>query len=235
MRNTTGTGTRPAAEERPRPPFVGMAVAALAVAGMAAVSWAVWPDLAQMVHGGRYNLDGSPNMVPRWLLAVAMPFTSALVAAILGAVPTLTHHLQHSLKLPVGRPPGDTTRAMNALMVLLSLFLLVTHAVVVFNGAGWDFPTARVAGVAVGLLLIGVALVVPGPASAASGLGTAVDRWWADARRPVAFGMAAVGAVQIAVALMVENAILVGSTALLLLPAMGLGMAFPLLKRRRRG
>lgn len=233
MENTTARST-PA--ETPRLPVLGMVVAGLAIAAMAAVSRTAWPELADMVHGGRYNLDGSPNMVPRWLLAGAVPFTTALVAAILSVVPTLGERLQAGLNLPVRQTARGTTRAMNAILVLLSLFLLVAHSITVFNGAGWDLPTTRIAGVSVGLLLIGAALVVLATAPAsAEGRDTAVHRWWADARRPMTVAIIAVGVVQIAVALLVENGLVVGTVSLLLLPAMLSAMVFPLLKGRRRG
>ncbi|MFL1429770.1 MULTISPECIES: hypothetical protein [unclassified Nocardiopsis] len=233
MENTT---TRPAPAETPRLPVLGMVVAGLAIAAMAAVSRTAWPELAEMVHGGRYNLDGSPNMVPRWLLAGAVPFTTALVAAILSVVPTLGERLQSGLNLPVRQTARGTTRAMNALLVLLSLFLLVAHSITVFNGAGWDLPTTKIAGVSVGLLLIGAALVVLATTSAPSGgRDTALHRWWADARRPMTVAIVAVGVVQIAVALLVENGLVVGSVSLLLLPAMLPALALPLLRGRRRG
>ncbi|WP_436885952.1 hypothetical protein [Nocardiopsis dassonvillei] len=231
MERTIGA-TAPA--EAPRPPFVGMAVAVLAIAGMAAVSWTAWPDLAELVHGGRYNLDGSPNMVPRWLLAGALPFTTALVAVLLSAAPALGARIQDALDLPVRRTARSTTRAMDAILVLLSLLLLVVHASAVFNAAGWDIPTTKAAGVSVGLFLIGVALVVPTVRSVEV-RATALARWWEEARWPVAAGVIATGAVQVAAALLVENGLLVAMTSLLLLPAMVLGLVFPLLRGGRRG
>ncbi|MFE6303433.1 hypothetical protein [Nocardiopsis sp. NPDC057823] len=229
MESTIG-GT---AAETPRPPVVGMAAAGLAIAGMAAVSWTVWPDLAEMVHGGRYNLDGSPNMVPRWLLAGAIPFTTALIAVILSAAPALSARIQDALDPPVRRTARSTTRAMNAVLVLLSLFMLAVHAIMVFNGAGRDIPTTKLAGAAVGVLLVGLALVVP-LVETAGDRNSALSRWWADTRWPTAAGMAAVGVVQTAVALLVDNGLLVAMVPLLLLPAMVLGAVSPLLKRRRR-
>ena len=228
---------RSAPVEEPRPPVLGLVVAGLAIAGMAAVSWTAWPHLAEMVHGGRYDLDGSPNMVPRWLLAAAVPAVAGLISALLAAVPFLEVRLSRALDLPVRRPLRDVTRAMNVTIALIALFMAVIHALAVANALGLVVPTTQVVGASVGVLLIGIALVVPAVRSTSGPFRLPADliRLWDRARWPVAVGMIAVGVVQIAVALLVSDVVVVSSVALLLIPAMAGGLAAPVLRDRLRG
>ncbi|WP_306365712.1 hypothetical protein [Nocardiopsis sp. CC223A] len=228
---------RPAPVEEPRPPVIGLVVAGLAIAGMAAVSWIAWPHLAETVHGGRYDLDGSPNMVPRWLLAAAVPTIAGLISALLATAPFLEVRINRAFDLPVRRPLRDVTRAMNATIALIALFMVVVHILAVANAVGLAVPTTQVVGVSVGVFLIGIALVVPVVRSDSGPFGLSADlvRLWHRARWPVAVAVIAVGVVQIAVALLVSDVVVVSSVALLLIPAMACGLAAPLLWDRLRG
>ncbi|MFJ9555646.1 hypothetical protein ACIRPH_17665 [Nocardiopsis sp. NPDC101807] len=113
--------------------MVGIAFSAVALALMAYVSWVAWPDLPAMVHGGKTNLDGTPDTVPRLMLVVALPLTAVLLVLVLSAAGFVAAVVQDSLNLPDRWTARKLTRTMNALLSLLSLFLLAAHAALVLG------------------------------------------------------------------------------------------------------
>lgn len=221
--------------ERPRIPLSGILFSVVAVALMALVSWTAWPDLPGTVLSGRTNLDGTPDTVPRAVLALALPLTTGLLAVVLSAAAVfgsrLQSGLQEALGLPAGPTPRSTTRGMNALLCLLSLFLLVAHGVLVLGQAGWDLPVSRVMGVATGLFLAGVGAALPAPGPGADHDAPLV-RWWSAAHRLMRAGFVLVGLVQAAVVLLVDHALVWLLAPLLLLPVMCAAMVLPLLRGR---
>ncbi|WP_017572162.1 hypothetical protein [Nocardiopsis halotolerans] len=207
----------------------------VAVGLMALVSWTAWPDLPETVHGGRTNLDGTPNMVPRMVLVLALPLTTGFLAVALSVSavvgPRFQGALHEALSLPGAPTARSVTRGMNAVLCLLSLFLLVTHGVLVLGQAGWDVPVARVTGVVVGLFLVGLGLALPRP-EPRDGHDTPLVRWWVAAHRPMRIAIALVGLVQAAVVLLVDHALVWILAPLLLLPAMCAAMVHPVLRGR---
>jgi len=214
-----------------RLPMVGIAFSAVGIVLMAYVSWVAWPDLPAMVHGGRTNLDGTPGMVPRLLLAVALPATAAILGAVLSAVVIVGPRVEEALHLPHRWPARGLTRSMNTVLSLLSLFLLVAHGVLVLGQAGRDIPVEQAMGVAVGLLLVGVGLCFP-RAEARYAPDTAPHRWWTAARVPAAVAFAAVGLTQATASLLVPASLLPALVPLLLLPALGAAAGVAALRSR---
>ncbi len=221
--------------ERPRLPLLGILVTAVVVALMAFVSWTAWPDLPGTVLSGRTNLDGTPDTVPRAVLALALPLTTGFLAVVLSAAAVFGSRLQTGLQDALGLPGAPTarsaTRGMNALLCLLSLFLLVTHGVLVLGQAGWDLPVGRVMGVVTGLFLVGVGAALPAPEPGADH-DTPLVRWWASAHRLMRTGFVLVGLAQAAAVLLVDLASVWFLVPLLLLPAMCAALVFPLLRGR---
>ncbi len=221
-----------AKRERPRIPLSGILVTAVSVALMALVSWTAWPELPGTVLSGRTNLDGTPDTVPRVVLVLALPLTTGLLAVVLSAAAVfgtrLQNGLQDSLRLSSAR---SAARGMNALLCLLSLFLLVTHGVLVLGQAGWDLPISRVLGAATGLFLVGLGAVLPAPEPGADRDGP-VLRWWSGAHRLMRTGFVLVGLAQAAVVLLVDHMLVWLLVPLLLLPLMCAAVVLPLLRGR---
>ncbi|WP_235432147.1 hypothetical protein [Nocardiopsis sp. RV163] len=199
---------------------------------MALVSWTAWPELPGTVLSGRTNLDGTPDTVPRVVLVLALPLTTGLLAVVLSAAAVfgtrLQNGLQDSLRLSSAR---SAARGMNALLCLLSLFLLVTHGVLVLGQAGWDLPISRVLGAATGLFLVGLGAVLPAPEPGADRDGP-VLRWWSGAHRLMRTGFVLVGLAQAAVVLLVDHMLVWLLVPLLLLPLMCAAVVLPLLRGR---
>ncbi|WDZ90472.1 hypothetical protein [Nocardiopsis sp. HUAS JQ3] len=224
-----------AKRERPRIPLSGIIVTAVAVALMALVSWTAWPELPGTVLSGRTNLDGTPDTVPRVVLALALPLTTGFLAVVLSAAVVFGTRLQNGLQDALGLPSASTARSaargMNALLCLLSLFLLVTHGVLVLGQAGWDLPISRVLGAATGLFLVGVGAVLPAPEPGADRDGPML-RWWSAAHRLMRTGFVLVGLAQTAVVLLVDHMLVWLLVPLLLLPVMCAAVVLPLLRGR---
>ncbi|APC37755.1 hypothetical protein A9R04_25125 [Nocardiopsis dassonvillei] len=221
--------------ERPRIPLAGILVTAASVVLMVLVSWTAWPDLPGTVLSGRTNLDGTPDTVPRAVLALALPLTTGLLAVVLSAAVVfgtrLQNGLQDALGLPAAPKARNAARGMSALLGLLSLFLLVTHGVLVLGQAGWDLPISRVLGVATGLFLVGVGVVLPAPEPGADH-DRPLARWWSAAHRLMRTGFVLVGSAQAAVVLFVDHMLAWLLVPLLLLPAMCAAVVLPLLRGR---
>ncbi|MFD3688458.1 hypothetical protein ACFWTE_26965 [Nocardiopsis sp. NPDC058631] len=198
---------------------------------MAYVSWVAWPDLPAVVHGGKANLDGTPDMVPRLLLAVALPATAAILGVVLSAVGLVGPRVEEALHLPHRWTARSLTRSMNTVLSLLSLFLLVAHGTLVLGQAGRGIPVEQVMGVAVGLLLVGVGLSFP-RAEARYAPATVLHRWWTAARVPAAVAFAVVGLTQTAASLLVPTSPLPTLVPLLLLPALGAAAGVAALRSR---
>ncbi|MCK9871253.1 hypothetical protein MRI28_16680 [Nocardiopsis dassonvillei] len=224
-----------AKRERPRIPLSGILVTAVSVALMALVSWTAWPELPGTVLSGRTNLDGTPDTVPRMVLALALPLTTGLLAVVLSAAVVFGTRLQDGLQDALGLPSASTARSaargMNALLCLLSLFLLVTHGVLVLGQAGWDLPISRVLGTATGLFLVGLGAALPAPEPGADHDGPVV-RWWSAAHRLMRTGFVLAGLAQAAVVLLVDHTLAWFLVPLLLLPAMCAAVVLPLLRGR---
>ncbi len=224
-----------AKRERPRIPLSGIIVTAVAVALMALVSWTAWPELPGTVLSGRTNLDGTPDTVPRVVLALALPLTTGFLAVVLSAAVVFGTRLQNGLQDALGLPSASTARSaargMNALLCLLSLFLLVTHGVLVLGQAGWDLPISRVLGTTTGLFLVGLGAVLPAPEPGADRDGP-VLRWWSAAHRLMRTGFVLVGLAQTAVVLLVDHMLVWLLVPLLLLPVMCAAVVLPLLRGR---
>lgn len=230
MREATASGR----EDREGFPFpwAGVVTLGLAVLMMLGVSVVLWSELPVLASGDA-AFGGDASRPPRLLMAAAMPGVTAMIAACMALGPPLGAALHRGLRLPRHWSGRADLPLMNAFLVLIAVFLTATHTVLLHEEAGRELflPLERLIVLLTAGLLVGFGLLVALMRTPV-GADHVVGRWWDRARRPVGTAVAVVGVLVGSVGSLLPEAVYASLMVGMLVPAMAVGCAVPLVGDR---
>ncbi|NUW36717.1 hypothetical protein HTZ77_35715 [Nonomuraea sp. SMC257] len=153
-------------------PWAGVVVTVMSVIAMAAIGWAAWDSLPEVVTTRPATPARHGVTVPRLVFVTALPMALAFVGVVVAGGTALADRVFPRTPLsprgpvparvmvwPRGAlwlmtPPSVRAGTLNVLFVALPLFLVVLQAGVLLRAAGHDLPLDTVVAVAFGLLLV---------------------------------------------------------------------------------
>ncbi|WP_049572808.1 hypothetical protein [Nonomuraea sp. SBT364] len=170
-------------------PRTGAVIATLCLAGMLAVSWALWDSLPDPIITREATPGRAGVQVPRLLPAGAMPAVVVFMAAATAVSARVGRRAPAIVNTLFNLTPSRA--GLNLVFGTVPPFLLVLHAGLLAVTAGYAVPVEQLMATALGLLLIALGRALP---RVTPDLPGALAQEWKGAQRPGGLAMTLVGA-----------------------------------------
>lgn len=199
-------------------PWIGVAVAAIALITMVVASVMAWPEMAESIVTREARGDNGASIVPRGFAAIGVPTAFAIVIVLLAIVPVADRALRSRVGLPGAVNARGAVRVLNYVVSGLSVFFVVFHLGLLSQYTGSAFPFEQAVPAAGGLVVVmlGIALPLARPDDT---FGSAtLER----VRRAVSPGYRAAGFALVAVGLLTIGAAFIWAPAALVVMTVGI-------------